>query len=159
MIKKVSTNTHTSMTDKATDKQVGGNHYKDFAIQPIEFIHANKIPFIEGAVIKYVCRHRGKNGVQDIDKAIHFLEMLKQFEYGEQEQDGKMLEYKHDEDGWVTKVSLKKLNEWWRKIHSYDLNGTEKDIQFLMWCYLTNLEIIDTDGSFYETRPRGSGKQ
>lgn len=63
------------------DVQVGGGHYKDLAIQPVEFITANKIPYIEGSVIKYVTRHRSKNGAQDIKKAIHFLELLLELEY------------------------------------------------------------------------------
>lgn len=67
----------------ATQKQVGGSHYKDMPIQPVEFITKNGVPFIEGCVIKYVIRHRNKNGAQDIDKAIHFLELLKQIEYGD----------------------------------------------------------------------------
>lgn len=66
---------------EALQKQEGGNHYKDLKIQPIEFIHANNIPFAEGNVIKYVCRHRNKNGAQDLRKAIHFLEMLIEMEY------------------------------------------------------------------------------
>ena len=72
------------MSDKenlAKNKQVGGNHYKEMKIQPLEFITANKIPFIEGNVIKYICRHRFKNGVEDINKAIHYLELLKELEY------------------------------------------------------------------------------
>jgi Protein of unknwon function (DUF3310) len=60
--------------------QVGGNHYKDMPIQPVEFIHANGIPYIEGAVIKYVCRWRNKNGINDLQKAAHFLELLMQLE-------------------------------------------------------------------------------
>jgi hypothetical protein len=65
----------------AKDVQVGGNHYKNMKIQPTEFIHANDIPFIEANVIKYVCRHRHKNGLEDIKKAIHFLQLLIEFEY------------------------------------------------------------------------------
>jgi hypothetical protein len=61
--------------------QTGGNHYKGLAIQPVEFIHANNIPFIEGCVIKYVVRHKSKNGAEDIKKAIHFLQMLLDLEY------------------------------------------------------------------------------
>lgn len=57
------------------NKQVGGEHYK-LPIQPIDFIRKNNIPFIEGNIIKYVVRHRDKNGKQDILKAIHYLEML-----------------------------------------------------------------------------------
>lgn len=61
--------------------EVGGEHYQ-MPIQPIEFIMANGIPFCEGNVIKYVCRHRRKNGVEDIRKAIHYLEIILEKEYG-----------------------------------------------------------------------------
>lgn len=67
--------------DNPLSSQVGGNHYKNFAIQPVEFIAANKIGFIEGSVIEYVCRHEHKNGSQDIEKAIHFLQLLLQLKY------------------------------------------------------------------------------
>lgn len=60
----------------ALDKQEGGSHYKDFPIQPIEFIMANDIPFCEGNVIKYVVRHGSKNGLEDLYKAKHYLELL-----------------------------------------------------------------------------------
>ena len=65
----------------AFDKQVGGNHYKQFKIQPLEFCQVNRIPYCESNVIKYVCRHGSKNGAQDIEKAIHNLEFLLQMEY------------------------------------------------------------------------------
>ncbi len=67
----------------ALSKQVGGNHYKDFAIQPVEFIIKNRLGFCEGNVIKYVCRHRKKNGIEDLKKAKHYLELLAELEYGE----------------------------------------------------------------------------
>lgn len=60
----------------AMDHQVGGSHYKDFAIQPIEFIYKNKIGFIEGNIIKYTCRWRAKGGIQDLLKVKHYAEML-----------------------------------------------------------------------------------
>lgn len=60
----------------AFDKQVGGNHYKDMLIQPIEFIVANGIPYTEGNVIKYVCRWKKKNGLADLEKAKHYIDML-----------------------------------------------------------------------------------
>ena len=56
--------------------QVGGHHYKKQAIQPIEYILANSIPFAEGSVIKYVTRWRDKGGIQDLKKARHFLDIL-----------------------------------------------------------------------------------
>lgn len=66
---------------KASDIQVGGGHYAKFKIQPTEFIHANNVPFIEGNIIKYVMRHREKNGVEDLRKAKHYIDLLIQFEY------------------------------------------------------------------------------
>lgn len=56
--------------------QVSGSHYKDLKIQPVEYIHGNGIPFIEGCVIKYVTRWRAKGGVDDLKKARHFLDIL-----------------------------------------------------------------------------------
>lgn len=67
----------------ATERQVGGDHYKSLKIQPIEYIDANNLPYLEGNVVKYVTRHASKNGVQDIDKAIHYLELIKQMRYSE----------------------------------------------------------------------------
>lgn len=56
--------------------QVGGSHYQNYAIQPIEFIVKNNIPFLEANVIKYVVRYKDKNGLEDLKKAKHYLEML-----------------------------------------------------------------------------------
>lgn len=64
------------MKNSIFEDQVGGQHYKSMAIQPVIYIHANKLPYIEGSVIKYVSRWRNKNGIEDLKKAIHFLEML-----------------------------------------------------------------------------------
>lgn len=64
----------------ALNTQVGGSHYKDFAIQPVEYIHKNKIPFIEGCAIKYLTRWRDKGGVEDLKKARHFIDMLIEME-------------------------------------------------------------------------------
>lgn len=66
----------------ALETQIGGNHYKDLKIQPIEFIHANNIPFCEANAIKYLCRWRNKNGKQDLEKARHYIDLLIQLEYG-----------------------------------------------------------------------------
>lgn len=60
----------------ALDTQVGGSHYKDLKIQPVEYITANNIPYMEGNVIKYVTRWREKGGLRDLEKAKHYLEML-----------------------------------------------------------------------------------
>jgi hypothetical protein len=64
----------------ALDKQEGGKHYQ-MAIQPIEFIHANNLDFIQGSIIKYAVRFRDKNGAEDIRKIIHYCELLLELEY------------------------------------------------------------------------------
>lgn len=69
------------MAEKASDRQEGGNHYKQYKIQPTEFLHVNNVLFIEGNVIKYVLRHRQKNGLQDLLKAKHYIDLLIEYEY------------------------------------------------------------------------------
>lgn len=63
--------------------QVGGSHYRDYEIQPVEFIDRNKISFLEGCVIKRMCRHAAKNGAEDLRKAIHEIELILELRYGE----------------------------------------------------------------------------
>lgn len=60
---------------KATDVQIGGSHYKDMAMQPIELITALRCSFIQGCIIKYISRYRAKNGAQDIKKCIHYAQL------------------------------------------------------------------------------------
>jgi len=67
----------------ALNKQVSGSHYKDKGIQPIVYIHANNLGFCEGNVVKYITRHKSKAGKDDILKAIHYLELLLELEYGQ----------------------------------------------------------------------------
>ena len=68
----------------ALDQQVSGNHYKDLPIQPVEFIYKNNIGYLEGNVIKYICRHKAKNGLADLEKAKHYIELLIELEYGQE---------------------------------------------------------------------------
>lgn len=67
--------------DRVLDKQIGGDHYNKYQIQPADFVNKNKLLFAEGNVIKYVCRHQDKNGKEDILKAIHYLEMILNRDY------------------------------------------------------------------------------
>ena len=67
-------------TSDPLSNQIGGDHYKSLAIQPVAYIHANKIPFIEGSIIKYVTRWRNKGGLKDLEKAKHFIDLLIQLE-------------------------------------------------------------------------------
>jgi hypothetical protein len=68
----------------ALDVQIGGSHYKDQAIQPVQYIEANKLPFLEGCVIKRVSRHMRPSGkgAEDLQKAIHELQLLLELRYG-----------------------------------------------------------------------------
>ena len=67
------------------NKQIGGSHYKKMKIQPSKFVIENELLFPEGSVIKYICRHRFKNGKEDLLKAIHFIEMIIERDYSKTE--------------------------------------------------------------------------
>lgn len=64
----------------ALGQQVGGNHYKNMPIQPVEYIHANGIGYFEGVAIAYLSRWKAKGGVEDLRKAIHKIELLIELE-------------------------------------------------------------------------------
>jgi len=66
------------------NKQVGGRHYKDCKIQPVEYIASNSLDFFEGNIVKYITRHRTKGeGEKDIQKVIHYAELILELFYGE----------------------------------------------------------------------------
>jgi len=67
-------------TEKARDKMIGGEHYRQGGIQPIEYIHANNLSFCEGNVVKYITRWRHKDGLKDLEKAKHYIELLMELE-------------------------------------------------------------------------------
>ena len=68
------------MSESSLTKQVAGTHYKDLPIQPVEYIYANALGYFEGNVIKYVSRWRAKNGIADLEKAKHYIELLIEME-------------------------------------------------------------------------------
>lgn len=65
------------------EKQVGGNHYKNMKIQTATFCMENELDYCQSNIVKYTCRHEAKGGVEDLDKAIHYLELLKEIKYGD----------------------------------------------------------------------------
>ena len=69
------------VTYDSLNKQIDGDHYKNMKIQPAEFINENKLLFAEGNAIKYICRHKQKGKRKDIEKAIHYLEMILERDY------------------------------------------------------------------------------
>ena len=72
--------------ESSYDKQIGGTHYKKMKIQPSKFVIENKLLFPEGNVIKYICRHQYKGGKEDLEKAMHFIEMIIERDYGEEKE-------------------------------------------------------------------------
>jgi hypothetical protein len=72
------------------EKQVGGNHYQTMKIQPAEFINKNKMLFAEGNAIKYICRHINKGGLQDLEKAKHYIDMIIERDYGDDAEKSKV---------------------------------------------------------------------
>lgn len=74
------------MQKKAEDKQVGGDHYKSLPIQPIHYIRKNNLGWFEGNIVKYITRHASKGGRKDIEKVIHYAELLLE-EYDERTTD------------------------------------------------------------------------
>lgn len=70
--------------ETALNTQIGGEHYKNYAIQPVEFITKNKLGFLEGCVIKRICRYEDKNGLEDLKKAKHEIDLLIELKYGRQ---------------------------------------------------------------------------
>ena len=68
--------------DSPLNKQVGADHYKKYKIQPTEYNFHNRLNNLQSAVVDYITRYKDKNGEQDLDKAIHCIELLKEFEYG-----------------------------------------------------------------------------
>jgi len=69
----------------ALETQVGGNHY-DLPIQPIEYIHKNKLGYCEANIVKYISRWRNKNGIEDLKKIKHYVDLLIELEGLEDEQ-------------------------------------------------------------------------
>ena len=75
------------------DKQIGGTHYQKFKIQPSKFVIENELLYPEGCVIKYILRHRLKGKRQDLEKAIHFIEMIIERDYTEEKKERKSTEW------------------------------------------------------------------
>ena len=67
-------------------KQIGGNHYRKYKIQPSQFVTENKLLYPEGCVIKYIIRHQDKGGKQDLEKAKHMIDMIIERDYEEEKE-------------------------------------------------------------------------
>jgi len=75
------------------DEQVGGEHYKNCGIQPVEYIYANKLDYFEGNVIKYITRHRTKSeGRKDVEKAIHYAQLILELYYPDEKKQEKLFD-------------------------------------------------------------------
>ena len=74
--------------------QIGGTHYQKFKMQPSKFVIENELLYPEGCAIKYIIRHRMKGKRQDLEKAIHFIEMIIERDYGDEAQKSQVFESK-----------------------------------------------------------------
>ena len=86
----------------AHKKQIGGDHYKRMAIQPSHYIVKNKLGWYEGNIVKYITRHSIKGGRQDIEKVIHYAELLLEDKYPKSSGEIR---------GEITRKHVKKLNK------------------------------------------------
>ena len=66
---------------KSLKEQIGGDHYSKLAIQPAVYAQRNKLSYLQGNAIKYICRHKHKGKEEDIKKAIHYLNMILDRDY------------------------------------------------------------------------------
>lgn len=107
----------------ALDMQVGGSHYKNLAIQPIEYIEKNHIGFAAGCVIKYVSRYKEKNGAEDLKKAKHFIDLLLEIEYGEKQDDDIVFEFEWNGYQESSEEIYKIPKEWKRRVRYIDIDS------------------------------------
>ena len=112
---------------KPYDKQIGGSHYQKFKIQPSKFVIENELLYPEGCAIKYIIRHRMKGKKQDLEKAIHFIEMIIERDYPEKkdfleeaEKEKKELEESYQESVRQTKERIS--NEWIKGYNKWKKN-------------------------------------
>ena len=111
----------------AYDKQIGGTHYQKFRIQPSKFVIENELLYPEGCAIKYIIRHRLKGKKQDLEKAIHFIEMIIERDYTEKkdfleeaEKEKKELEESYQESRRQTEE--RKSKEWTKGYNKWKKN-------------------------------------
>jgi|TARA_R110000824_G_scaffold68196_2_gene176538 hypothetical protein len=79
---RIDTDTVKYVGNNALEQQVGGQHYRDCKIQPVEYIVQNNLDFLEGNIVKYVTRHRTKGeGKRDIEKVIHYAQLILELHY------------------------------------------------------------------------------
>jgi len=63
------------MSENPLNRQIGGQHYKDNAVQPLEYVVENGLGFCEANVVKYTTRYRHKNGIEDLRKVEHYIQL------------------------------------------------------------------------------------
>lgn len=119
------------------DIQIGGQHYKDMKIQPSEFIVANDLNWYEGNAVKYICRHHMKNGKQDLEKAIHYLQLAIDYYYPEKESSKKEIQIEDEYNNFKDNIS----SNLWKYQYIGDRMFDLKDNCTYYWS--------DKDGKYY----------
>ena len=85
------------LVSKSLEEQVGGSHYKNYAIQPVEYCQKNKLNHCESAIVKYATRHQDKNGREDVLKIIHYAQIILDIEYPEDTYEQQIDQYLEEE--------------------------------------------------------------
>jgi hypothetical protein len=82
ILRRMTQDTVKKIERNALEQQVGGKHYRECEIQPVEYIVKNNLDFLEGNIVKYVTRHRTKGeGKKDIEKVIHYAQLILEMHY------------------------------------------------------------------------------
>ncbi len=110
----------------ALNEQIGGSHYKEMKIQPIEFILANNLPFPEGCVIKYVCRHPSKGGREDLEKAKQCIDFIIEHYYPEKK--SSLTSYSQEDIDDAVKSYRNTSREIYKRSINYPTEGCENCI-------------------------------
>lgn len=136
----------------ANETQVGGTHYKQFKIQPWDFIKANNLDFFQGNIIAYVCRYRHKNGAEDLRKIIHYAE--KMLEEYEQADSGSKPIYPMGGPKTPLTYLPNECGEWikWQRgpVHTRTPTSREKQQGFMLMNGTTVHALMFEDGSAWD---------
>lgn len=70
---------------KPSEKQIGGDHYRNKKIQPKDYAMANDFNYFQTLILRYITRYKDKDGIEDLKKGRHTFDLLIEYE----EQNGK----------------------------------------------------------------------
>jgi len=125
----------------ALNTQVGGTHYKKYKIQPIQYIQENGLDFCQGSVVKYITRFRDKNGLEDLTKAKHFIDLIIDAEYKSSDSETRLDKLRNEYDDLLIKID--KLDQLLCTCKNLDLPSEEvDDLNEQSWVMKNYAEVL-----------------